>query len=110
MWRICVVQNTLTIFTMRKKSKQLIHDGLSSISRAKKKVKKNPLELKEGLILDATGSLGLGYAFMTLSFLTIIILARWLGNNGFGDYTCVMTWPALLGIHETIGFNNLLVR
>jgi O-antigen/teichoic acid export membrane protein len=73
-------------------------------------MKKTPLKLKERLIRDATGSLGLRVAFMTLSFLTSIILARWLGKNGFGVYTYAMTWPALLGIPATLGFNNLLVR
>jgi O-antigen/teichoic acid export membrane protein len=73
-------------------------------------MKKTPLNLKERLIRDATGSLGLGVTFMTLSFLTSIILARWLGKNGFGVYTYAMTWPALLGIPATLGFNNLLVR
>lgn len=73
-------------------------------------MKKTPLKLKERLIRDATGSLGLKVAFMTLSFLTSIILARWLGKNGFGVYTYAMTWPALLGIPATLGFNYLLVR
>lgn len=73
-------------------------------------MKKTPLKLKERLIRDATGSLGLGVTFMALSFLTSIILARWLGKNGFGVYTYAMTWPALLGIPATLGFNNLLVR
>ncbi|TYT69738.1 flippase [Microcystis aeruginosa] len=73
-------------------------------------MKKTPLKLKERLIRDATGSLGLRVAFMTLSFLTSIILARWLGKNGFGVYTYAMTWPALLGIPATLGFDNLLVR
>jgi O-antigen/teichoic acid export membrane protein len=73
-------------------------------------MKKIPLKLKERLIRDATGTLGLRVASITLSFLTSIILARWLGKNGFGVYTYAMTWPALLGIPATLGFNNLLVR
>jgi O-antigen/teichoic acid export membrane protein len=92
------------------KSARFILDGLSSISGAKKRMKKTPLKLKELFIRDATGSLGLGVTFMTLSFLTSIILARWLGENGFGVYTYAMTWSALLGIPATLGFNNLLVR
>jgi O-antigen/teichoic acid export membrane protein len=47
---------------------------------------------------------------IVLSFLTSIILARWLGKDGFGVYTYAMTWPALLGIPASLGFNNLLVR
>jgi O-antigen/teichoic acid export membrane protein len=73
-------------------------------------MKKTPLKLKERLIRDATGSLGLRVASIALSFLTSIILARWLGKNGFGVYTYAMTWPAVLGIPATLGFNNLLVR
>jgi O-antigen/teichoic acid export membrane protein len=71
---------------------------------------KTPLKLKERLIRDATGSLRLRVISIILSFLTSIILARWLGKNGFGVYTYAMTWPALLAIPATLGFNNLLVR
>jgi O-antigen/teichoic acid export membrane protein len=73
-------------------------------------MKKTPLKLKERLIRDATGSLGLRVASIALNFLTSIVLARWLGKNGFGVYTYAMTWPAVLGIPATLGFNNLLVR
>lgn len=79
-------------------------------SLEQKKMKKNPLKLKERLIRDATGSLGLRVVSIALSFLTSIILARWLGKNGFGVYTYAMTWLAVLGIPATLGFNNLLVR
>jgi O-antigen/teichoic acid export membrane protein len=71
---------------------------------------KTPLKLKERLIRDATSSLGLRVTLIVLSFLTSIILARWLGKDGFGVYTYAMTWPALLGIPASLGFNNLLVR
>ena len=71
---------------------------------------KTPLKLTERLIRDATGSLGLRVAFVALSFLTSVILARWLGKSGFGVYTYAMTWPLLLGIPATLGFNDLLVR
>ena len=79
-------------------------------SLEQKKMNKNPLKLKERLIRDATGSLGLRVVSIALSFLTSIILARWLGKNGFGVYTYAMTWLAVLGIPATLGFNNLLVR
>jgi O-antigen/teichoic acid export membrane protein len=67
-------------------------------------------KLKEKLIRDTTGSLGLRAASLILGILTSIILARLLGKEGFGIYTYAMTWPTLLGIPATLGFNNLLVR
>jgi O-antigen/teichoic acid export membrane protein len=67
-------------------------------------------KLKEKLIRDTTGSLGLRAASLILGILTSIIFARLLGKEGFGVYTYAMTWPTLLGIPATLGFNNLLVR
>lgn len=68
------------------------------------------MKLKERLIRDVTGALGLRIISMVFGFLTSVLLARLLGKNGFGVYTYAMTWPALLGILATLGFNNLLVR
>jgi O-antigen/teichoic acid export membrane protein len=73
-------------------------------------MKKSPLRLKEPFIKNAVASLGLRIAYVGFSVLTSIILARWLGKDGFGVYTYAMTWPNLLRIPATLGFNNLLVR
>lgn len=68
------------------------------------------MSLKKRLIRDVKGSFGLRIASVTLNFGTSILLARLLGKEGFGLYTYALTWPALLGIPATLGFNNLLIR
>jgi O-antigen/teichoic acid export membrane protein len=73
-------------------------------------MKKSPLRFKERFMRDATASFGLRIAYLVFSVLTSIILARWLGKDGFGIYTYAMTWPNLLRIPATLGFNNLLIR
>ena len=39
-----------------------------------------------------------------------IILARWLGDEGFGIYTYVWTWVVILGSFSTLGFSTLMVK
>jgi len=47
---------------------------------------------------------------MGFTFLTNIILARFLGATDFGIYTYTVSWAYLLGVFGTVGLDNLLVR
>ncbi|MEM8718530.1 MAG: flippase [Cyanobacteria bacterium P01_G01_bin.39] len=65
---------------------------------------------KNRLFQQIVGSFGLRVTYMGCTFLTNIILARFLGANDFGIYTYTVSWAYLLGVFGTVGLDNLLVR
>ena len=66
--------------------------------------------LRAHLIKGATGSFVLQAGFAGIAFLNAIILARFLGVEGYGAFTNAMAWVSLLTIPATFGFGILLVR
>jgi O-antigen/teichoic acid export membrane protein len=65
---------------------------------------------KNRLFQQAAGSFGLRFIYTGLTFLTNILLARFLGTEDFGIYNYTVTWSYLLAVFGTIGLDNLLVR
>ncbi len=45
-----------------------------------------------------------------LGFLTAVLLARLLGQNGYGRYTFTITWAAFLTIPALVGMDQFLIR
>ncbi|GAB4543394.1 MAG: flippase [Pleurocapsa sp.] len=66
--------------------------------------------LKNRLLKEVVGSFGLRVTYMGLTFLTNIILARFLGATEFGIYTYTVAWSYLLAVFGTVGLDHLLVR
>lgn len=66
--------------------------------------------LKSRLLQQIVSSFGLRVSYMGFTFLTNIILARFLGATDFGIYTYTVSWAYLLGVFGTVGLDNLLVR
>ncbi len=66
--------------------------------------------LKSRLLQQIVSSFGLRVTYMGFTFLTNIILARFLGATDFGIYTYTVSWAYLLGVFGTVGLDNLLVR
>ena len=56
------------------------------------------------------GVFGLRLAYSALTFLTSILLARVLGQSGFGVYTYSIVWAYLLSVPATMGFDNFVVK
>lgn len=67
-------------------------------------------KLKSRLLQQIVSSFGLRVTYMGFTFLTNIILARFLGATDFGIYTYTVSWAYLLGVFGTVGLDNLLVR
>lgn len=67
-------------------------------------------ELRNHLIKGTTGSFLSQMGFAGLSFLNAMLLARFLGAQGYGAFTNGMAWVSLLVIPATLGFGTLLVR
>jgi O-antigen/teichoic acid export membrane protein len=65
---------------------------------------------KNRLLQQAAGSFGLRLIYTALTFVTNILLARFLGTEDFGIYNYTVTWSYLLAVFGTIGLDNLLVR
>lgn len=65
---------------------------------------------KNRLLQQIVSSFGLRVTYMGFTFLTNIILARFLGATDFGVYTYTVSWAYLLGVFGTVGLDNLLVR
>ena len=66
--------------------------------------------VKDRLLQQIVGSFGLRVIYMGCTFLTSLVLARWLGATEFGIYTYTTSWAYLLGVFSTVGLDNLLVR
>lgn len=62
------------------------------------------------LLQQILSSFGLRVTYMGCTFLTSLILARFLGITEFGIYTYTLSWSYLLGVFSTVGLDNLLVR
>ena len=56
------------------------------------------------------GVFGLRLTYSALTFLTSILLARVLGQSGFGVYTYSIVWAYLLSVPATMGFDNFVVK
>ena len=65
---------------------------------------------KSRLVQQIASSFGLRVIYMGCTFLTSLILARFLGATEFGIYTYTVSWSYLLGVFSTVGLDNLLVR
>lgn len=65
---------------------------------------------KGRLVQQIVSSFGLRVIYMGCTFLTSLILARFLGATEFGIYTYTISWSYLLGVFSTVGLDNLLVR
>ena len=65
---------------------------------------------KSRLVQQIASSFGLRVIYMSCTFLTSLILARFLGATEFGIYTYTVSWSYLLGVFSTVGLDNLLVR
>jgi len=66
--------------------------------------------LKNSLFQQIVSSFGLRAIYMGCTFITSLILARFLGVTEFGIYTYTVSWSYLLGVFATVGLDNLLVR
>jgi O-antigen/teichoic acid export membrane protein len=66
--------------------------------------------LRNRLFAGASGLLGLRIVFSTVSFLGSILLARLLGNRGFGSYSYAFAWIVLIGVPAIFGMDQLVVR
>ena len=66
--------------------------------------------LRDRLLKSATGSFGLRIASSAFSFVLSVLLARLLGVAGYGTYSYVAAWVALLEVPGVLGLDRLLVR
>ncbi|MEB0205864.1 flippase [Pseudomonas sp. CCC3.1] len=66
--------------------------------------------LRRHLVRAAAGSLALSLSSKMLMLLTSVLLARWLGAEGYGYYVSSMAVLTLLSIFATIGFPTLVIR
>ncbi len=62
------------------------------------------------LIRGASGTIGFKFANMALTFCVSFMLARLLGSTGYGIYTYVMSWMALMGVVSGLGLGKVVVR
>lgn len=67
-------------------------------------------KLKSKLVQGVAGAFGLRLVYTGLTFLTVLLLARVLGRDGYGAYTSAVTWAYLLSVPATMGFDNFVVR
>jgi O-antigen/teichoic acid export membrane protein len=66
--------------------------------------------LRHRLVQATTGTFGIRVLSTGLSFLISMLLARLLGAMGYGAYSYVMAWIALLAIPSLFGLDRLLIR
>ena len=62
------------------------------------------------LVRGASGSLGLKMLSTALVFLTTLVLSRFLGPTGYGNYAFALAWISLLIYPAMLGLNVLLTR
>jgi O-antigen/teichoic acid export membrane protein len=67
-------------------------------------------KFKNQFIKAVTGSFGLKIANTGLLFFMSVILARYLGTEGFGQYSYAFSWTAFLAIFASLGCNKLLTK
>lgn len=72
--------------------------------------KNNAVSLKRRLIENVAGTLGLKVAATILSFVSSMLLARWLGTTGYGTFAYAITWVGLLGVPAALGLPLVIVR
>ena len=66
--------------------------------------------LRDRLLKSATGSFSLRIASTGFSFIISVVLARLLGAAGYGTYSYVTGWIALLAVPAMFGLDRLLIR
>lgn len=71
---------------------------------------KAPLTSIRHMLKSAFGTAILQGTSTALGFLTAVLLARLLGQDGYGRYTFTITWAALLTIPALAGMDQFLVR
>jgi O-antigen/teichoic acid export membrane protein len=62
------------------------------------------------MLRSAIGTVAIQIVSTGLGFLTAVLLARLLGQDGYGRYTFTVTWAALLTIPALAGMDQFLVR
>jgi O-antigen/teichoic acid export membrane protein len=66
--------------------------------------------LRDRLVRGAGGLLGLRIAFSSLAFAGTVVLARLLGQVGYGFYSYAWAWTVLITVPAVLGMDQLLVR
>lgn len=66
--------------------------------------------IRNRLVRAGGGLLGLRVFFSALSFTSTVLLARLLGNEGYGLYSYVLSWTVLFTVPAVFGMDQLLVR
>ncbi len=66
--------------------------------------------LKRYFLSGAYKSLRLQGAIAALTFLTALFIARTTGEEGFGIYSTVFTWVAILSVGATLGLDDLALK
>lgn len=66
--------------------------------------------LRAQLVRGASGSFGLRILSTVLIFLTTLVLSRFLGPGGYGNYAYALAWISLLIYPAMVGLNVLLTR
>jgi O-antigen/teichoic acid export membrane protein len=66
--------------------------------------------LRDRLVRGAVGLLGLRIAFSSLAFAGTVVLARLLGQAGYGVYSYAWAWTVLITVPAVLGMDQLLVR
>ena len=66
--------------------------------------------LRRQLAGGAAGSIVLSFSSKGLMLLASILLARWLGADGYGVYASAMAVLLFLGVPTTLGLPNLVIR
>jgi O-antigen/teichoic acid export membrane protein len=72
--------------------------------------KEESATLRARLLGGASGLLTLRIGFSGLSFFGSVLLARLLGDVGFGFYSYAFAWIVLLGVPAMLGMDQLLAR
>jgi O-antigen/teichoic acid export membrane protein len=72
--------------------------------------KENQSTFAKTFIKASSGSLGIKVASLGLTFISSLVLARFLGTENFGLYTYALAWATLLSIPATLGLDKLLIR
>ncbi len=62
------------------------------------------------LARGTASTVGLKVAYLGMSFVLSLILARWLGTAGYGAYAYAMAWAVFLTVPACLGLDNLLMR
>lgn len=71
---------------------------------------KESATLRNRLVGGVSGLFGLRLVFSGCSFLASVLMARLLGNRGFGAYSYAFAWIVLISVPAIFGMDQLLVR